>query len=610
MLSFKKFALAAASSMAFLIGCGDDSSSTSVEQIPDPGASVPVTPVFSVTSCEEVTDKAVINKLSSAKANIADAFQAIAEGDFKHAQTVSGSNKAIFKEVLVQYPGNCEAQLGYAVSIITDLVNNKDIKALIDTISNKQDLMDIGIDDATSILVNGDGTKFTSQIQKAVASAIPSVDSAIIYMTNIVGDENFVCSYTYEEKTYELDRGEFAPALASLYVAKSILTMAASLNIDFSDNGKYDWIDTLDQYDNYYDNKGYKHIISLMDPSSMFSTVYDDWKGRYQNIPSLLDTAISYVQIGLQYGIDESKKGLEGQSHDLYIVGDDEFSDVSPRDLAKAIDSLEHYRAALHDGVDITFENGKVLKVNLAKFFNITDGFQDYFPYHVFNESSEWSTPVEGFFWTDNLYGHESYAEEYIETETCKKFMAIVPYTNLIECFSGYYDISENRMSIYFNAWDEEEENNIYLSYDLSINNCVAEFTESPYSDETSIDFSSMTKAITLPSTLCKVEKGASVFATAYDEVTPNFLYFTDKSGKKTITIQGLANGKVTDNGWKPYTINDFKKFIFFPDPTFGGVFPGMTNDLLWDWVKYFKDLDEESDDYYDDYDYYGEYDY
>ena len=60
-----------------------------------------------------------------------------------------------------------------------------------------------------------------------------------------------------------------------------------------------------------------------------------------------------------------------------------------------------------------------------------------------------------------------------------------------------------------------------------------------------------------------------------------------------------------------PFIIKfSFKKFIFFPDPTFGGVFPGMTNDLLWDWVKYFKDLDEESDDYYDDYDYYDEYDY
>ena len=303
-------------------------------------AATPTTPTFSAFSCQEVTDAAVAAQLESAKSSIKDVLEELGDNHLKSAQAISAQTKSTFKSVLDKYPANCEAQLGYALSIITDLMNNTKIKAFIDTVTNKADLADMNVNDFNQIMIAGNGKHLTSMAQEALAAAIPSVDSAIIYLKNIVGDDKFVCHYNVDDRTFELDRGEFAPALAAMFVAKAALTFGASLNIDISSNGKYDWMNDVDQYNG--DSKTFAdHIISLMDKGSSFTTVYDSWKPRYRDIPNLLDSAIQFVEVGLQYGIDESKLGPQTQLNDPYIVGDGEMADVSASDFQKAIDSLE-----------------------------------------------------------------------------------------------------------------------------------------------------------------------------------------------------------------------------------------------------------------------------
>ena len=69
-----------------------------------------------------------------------------------------------------------------------------------------------------------------------------------------------------------------------------------------------------------------------------------------------------------------------------------------------------------------------------------------------------------------------------------------------------------------------------------------------------------------------------------------------------------LENGKVTEaelayaieNNKRPtpkdYTLDDMKNLIFFPDVTFGGVFPGMTANQFWEILK----TESRNDDAYD----------
>ncbi|SIN83656.1 hypothetical protein [Fibrobacter sp. UWB11] len=575
---------------SFLMGCTD--SNPTIGQPAD----TPTTPTFSAFSCQEVTDASVAAQLESAKSSIKDVLEELGDNNLKNAQAISAQTKSTFKSVLDKYPANCEAQLGYALSIITDLMNNTKIKSFIDTVTNKVNIADMGVEDFNQLLIAGDGKHLTTMGQEAMASAIPSLDSAIIYLKNIVGDDNFVCHYKIGNRELELDRGEFAPALATMFVAKAVLTFGASLNIDISSNGKYDWMTDADKYNG--DTKVFAdYVISLMDKGSSFTTVYDNWKPRYRDIPNLLDSAIQFVEVGLQYGIDESKNGIKTQLNDPYIVGDDEMSDVSARDFQKAIDSLEHYRKALHTGVEITLPAGSKITVNIAKFFEITDGWQDYLPYHKFNDYSVWNIPAEGFYWAPQLWGGDTYAE----FEINKAVRAQIEKSTKVDYFYGdLYTRGYSAGTAEYCADAEFNDHYVYQCFFAKATNCTVTFeaTDNYYHGNDDISILKTLAPVTLNSSVCKIQDGVQVFAIPYDEYIPNVFYFTDPAGNKTISIQGLLNGKVSDEiianaietnrkaKFYNYTLDEMQNFIFFPDITVGGVFPGMTQEKFWQIFK------------------------
>ena len=591
MKSFKIFPILALGAVFFFAGCGDDGSSAPEETAGEGAADLPNTPSFSVYSCEEPSDAESQAKLESAKSNISDILLDIGDGDFKSARTISAQTKKDFKAVLDKYPGNCEAQLGYALSIVTDLVNNPEIKAFTDTVINKTDLADMGVDDFNSLLVTTDGRLLTTMAQSAMAKAIPSIDSAMIYMKNIVGDANFTCHYTYEDRTFELDRGEFAPTLAALYVIKSVLIFGASLNIDFSANKSYAWMDAVEHRENVPSETA-KQLISLMSKESSFSTVYSQWIPSYKDIPNLLDSAIAFVEVVLQYGIEESKTGLKTQKDDLYIVGDDEMSDVSVSDFQKAIDSLEHYRKALHTGVEVTLPHGSKVTINVAKFFEITNGWQEYLPYHKFNDASAWNNPDAAAIWDEDP--EYSFAENDL-------------HDLILDQLSQKYSIDSYNLSLYRAYWADDDALVLYISartkngeylykdYSVNVDGCKLSFEAEKYDDNYEYflyndipDIVFVPSPVTLRSEVCKVENGVTLFASLGWSNTPNAFYFTDASGKKTISIQALEAGKFNKatGRFEDYTLNDMQKLIFFPDITFNGVLPGMTADKFWNILK------------------------
>lgn len=595
-----------------LAGCGSKGSSD--DKPTSPAADIPETTNFNVSGCSELNDANAQAQLESAKATIVDILQSLGEGDFHNAQQISAQTKATFKSVLDKYPSSCEAQLGYALSIVTDLVNNKEIKGFIDTVSNKKEIVDMNVNDYNRILMTTDGKLLTSVAQTAMAEAIPSLDSAIIYLRNIVNNKDFTCKYTYKDRTFELDRGEFSPALAGLFVAKAALTFGASLNIDFSDNGNYDWMNNLENMDEYETSKiNMQQIERLLSKKSSFSTVYDNWKPNYKNIPNLLDSAISYVELGLQYGIDESKNGTATQMNDPYIVGDGEMSDVSAKDFQKAIDSLEYYRLGLRTGVEVTLPRGSKITVNIAKFFEITDGFQDYLPYHHINQASEWYKPDEGYDWANILF-YTSYAEHELGVaikNELKKSMTITDFEAWIS--SPYYSSDESNASARMCMDIEAADGYSYKCFNLAVSNCTVSFTEPEqgsgyYYGDT--DLSITLSPVKLSSEVCKVENGTSLFATAYQHQTENFFYFTDASGKKTISMQGLENGHIVNGELVDYTPRELGKFIIFPDITFGGVLPGMTAEKFWDIIATESEDDDDDDDDDDDWGYPVDYGY
>lgn len=592
-----KLFVCAFGAMSLLAGCG--SSGSNDDKPSSPAADTPDTPSFNVSGCQEMTDANAQAQLESAKANIVDILQSLGEGDFHNAQVISAQTKATFKSVLDKYPASCEAQLGYALGIVTDLVNNKEIKGFIDTVTNKNDLVDMNVNDYNRLLMTADGKLLTSVAQTAMAEAIPSLDSAIIYMRNIVNNKDFTCKYTYEDRTFELDRGEFAPALAGLFVAKAALTLGASMNIDFSENGNYDWMNDLENYNEFETSKvSMRQVESLLSKKSSFTTIYDSWKSSYKNIPNLLDSAISYVELGLQYGIEESKLGTATQTNDPYIVGDGEMSDVSVKDFQKAIDSLEYYRQGLRTGVEVTLPQGSKITINVAKFFEITDGFQEYLPYHHVNDPSVWFKPDQGYGWADILTG-KAYAEHEIGVSIMNELSKTMTLTGFHAWVSSYYSwYYEDVPAVPEVCMDIEDANDYYYNcFTATVNNCTVTFTITEDSYRSN-DLEFVPSPVKLSSEVCKVENGVSKFATAYQYQSENYFYFTDASGKKTVSLQGLDNGYLEGNVIKDYSARDLSKLIYFPDFTFGGVFPGMTAEKFWNII--ITESEEDEDDYYE----------
>ena len=613
---FKHATIAAFFSLAFFAGCSDDTSSFA-----DPGESTEKpadTKVEVVAGCQEITDETDKAEMLKAKESIVEVYSTFGEGDLNKAQQLSASTKETVQAILKKYPGSCEAQLGYVATIISDIANNKKINDILDTIyarkgMPKASILSGSVEDASRISIDftinsSDEIRdiLVSDVQSAIASAIPSLDSAISYMTNIANDDDFVCSYNFDDRDVELDRGEFAPVLAALYVAKASLTALVSINLNIDNDGKYDWIDsleTIDQTWNYSENAGIKQLVKLAGKDSKFTSIHSSWKTEYKNIPNLLDSAIFYVQFGLEYGLEEAKNGLATQENDLYVVGDDEMADLSTEDAKKIIDSLSTLKEQLRTGFDIPYAEGKTIKFVPYKWFNNTDGILQFLPYHELNDMSLWNTPDGGFDWSENLE-YQAYAQRFMQSHVAQSYHKFNPEAKSNEISS--WDDDETSGTMHMEIYRPER---IHAEIGYQADGCKIKFIirnyEEGYSslstiggDEPTTNTEWKVPDVTLPEGMCRVKDGKAEYAVAYREnEIPNILYFTDAKGNKTLTIQELINGKMVGDRVESYTAEDLRSLIVFPDITFGGVFPDMTEALFWDEIIPALDDDDYDDD-------------
>ena len=613
----KYAAIASAFSLAMLAGCSDTESGSFTK--PGDTTEKPTeTKVDVIAGCEEISDEDDKAEMQKAKESIVDIYSTFGDGDLTKAQELSASTKETVKAILKKYPGNCEAQLGYVATIVSDIANNKKINDLLDTIYARQgkpkaSILSRDIEESSRISVDfsinsSDDIRniLVSDVQSAIASVIPSLDSAISYMTNIANDEEFTCSYTVNKRDVELDRGEFAPVLAALYVAKASLTAIVSINLNIDDNGRYDWVDSLDNIErtwNYSENAGIKHLVKLAGKDSKFTSIYDSWKKEYKNIPNLLDSAITYVQLGLEYGLEEAKNGLATQ----------EEADLSTADARKIIDSLDIIRTQLRTGFDIPYAEGKTIKFVPYKWFENTDGILKFLPYHEINDMSIWNTPDGGFYWSNDLE-YQAYAQRYMQSYVAQSYNKFNPKAEYNE-ISGWND-DETSGTLHMDIYRPER---IHAEIGYYADGCKIKFIvrnyEEGYSMNMTVGGDEPTTATdwtipdaTLPEGMCRVKDGKAEYAVAYVEnEVPNILYFTDKNGKKTVTIQELVNGKLVDGKAKPYTAEEISSLVSFPDITLGGVFPDMTEKIFWDEIvpELFEDEYDEEEEWDDDDEFY-----
>lgn len=563
---FRKLAFIAASS-AMLLACSDDSGNggSSISGVSNSTANQTM---FSVPACQVTNDPTVKMQLQKAAENMVDVFEFFAEGEIEKAQSVSASTRAVYSNILASNDSDCDAQLGLALAIMANISNNPDVNNLIKEFSDGSSsaLFKLSTEDAPTVLAKSSmqSSPNIQTVQDAAAKVIPSVDSAIIYLRNIVGTKGYSYTFNYDGRAIELDLGEFAPALGALHLAKAFLVTVASLNLDASYKGSYSWIDSLESTSWYstgavsimVGNSDYrKHLISLFEATSPFSSVKPGWMSSYTMVPALLDSAITNVQKGLNYGIEESRSGFATQMNDPYVVGNGRDADVSARDFQKAIDSLEVFKKSLKQGVAVDV-NGRKVVVNLGRLFSITGGFQQYAPYHQWLNETDFYIPSAKAKWESEFSKSRSYATHYIAESFDKQLHSVIPQSRIDEI----YFCSDDHLHVYV---DDHE-----LTFNIYFDGCNYTFASED-------DIAWKQLSYSLPSDVCKVMGSEGMFLNNSETVVPNVMNFTDRNGNVTVGVS-----KVIAEGYGP---RELAGKIIFPDYTFGGVFPNMTERSFWD---------------------------
>ncbi|NLB63411.1 MAG: hypothetical protein GX801_04810 [Fibrobacter sp.] len=389
-----------------------------------------------VDACKETSDPKLQSQLDDLNNNLAqqmgELVVAILEGSLGDFDNTS--LKASLKEyddILAKHPGQCEAQFSKSMLALVSMVNDNDIKDFFDLISDLDDDDEYYYDDDDFLtyakILNGgleqspdNLVKLARQVQKAEAEpqvgemqdvlaekVLLSLDTAIAYMQNIMKFDDFAFEFEFDDHRHQIDKGEIGPALAALKLIKAIVIVIVSVDVDISQDGSMAWMDTINNImDEDFSNlsSGQKqaldHAVSLTDKKSLFTTIKKSWRGQYSGIPDLLFSGLDDFQEGLRYGIEESKMDFSVQKYDIYKVGNGPDYDVSPAKLQEIIDETDRLRKYLDGKVNINYQAGpKSIAINIPKFFQITDGFQDFLPYHKVLPYEDWFKELdEGYY--------------------------------------------------------------------------------------------------------------------------------------------------------------------------------------------------------------------
>lgn len=357
-----------------------------------------------VESCDDVLDETGKMALDLVHSKSAKLFEMFADGDMEAAKALAKEVKPMYKKILDKYPGACGAQVGYAFATVGDLGNNENLKIIWDDYygSFRHGVNDVGefVDIVTKL---SKGKKsFTQRVQFALTDEVlPALDSSIVYLQNVLENEDYALQLNDAGTMRELDKSEFGLALGGLFAAKAAVAIATSMNLEMAYNGSYSWMNNVedlrlnDEKMSKSQTEAVKALVSLLGAKGTFTTVIKGKETLWKSVPALIDSAITESRGSFQYSIDESK--VEGsQEFDLYVVGDGYDADLSVDEVQDMIDALDTALKVVRGPYEVEIRGTKLV-FDARKYFENTDGIEAFLPYYVFEDESDFST----FYFTD-----------------------------------------------------------------------------------------------------------------------------------------------------------------------------------------------------------------
>ena len=371
--------------------------------------------------------------VSLANTSMTDALSLMSEEDDwddmqKHAPTEALD---LYNEALEKAPGHCAALFGKSVASMYVLTQNQELNQFIDDFQATIDKYDDEISTSTSVSSVRDIIKLspeespqlllktssklsardnitTEDFQRVIENVIlPEVNGAISRLEVILASDHFEFNVvndegTEDEERIQIDKGEIGPFLAGLRILKSYLVTILAHELDFSQNGDYQWMkDLVSIDDESFDNltpaqtNALDHFTGMFARDAKITSIKEKYAAAYANIPNELLQAMRDVKTGFEYGIEEAQSATNTQEFDPYVVGTHEDADINPADLQTAIDQFQHFEKYFTGEVAITYKKGnKEIKVNFPKAFQRKGNMQQYLPYFKFYPYEQWNDTI------------------------------------------------------------------------------------------------------------------------------------------------------------------------------------------------------------------------
>jgi hypothetical protein len=529
-----------------------------------------------------------------------------------------------YDKALQVAPGHCQAIFGRAVASASLLTQDPKMDAFIrkmddadlakegsPKIGSMAGLMKMSPDQAPQALLKVSGNlnhvdrPTVREAQQLIEQVVmPKLDSTIKAMEKVMDYDMFAIRFSVEGDTLEIDRSEVGPGLAGLKVMKSFLTVVAGHEWEVALGGKYDWVDTLshlrmDNMDNLRpaQTQALDHLTGLFAQSSPFSKVRSGWREKVQGIPALLLEAVGDAQKGLRSTIDEARTG-RGQEFDPWRAGGVN-ADVDTADLRITIEALERCKKYLQGEVPISYaKDSHILKVNFPRLFQI-DGLQGMLPYFKFLPYGQWNDTVS----SDTTWHTAPYG--YFTNEAGREALGALglgnrDYGSEWDMYASYSpNWADTGRVMYYGYADDVFRPGIQIAEFFADADDPCSFSYVKHFDmagssEQGIQWNPHETQGRFRISLCREADGKAEFASLLVR-TRGPIEFTDAAGATTLAAQDLE------------TVDEPEELtgkIIFRDPTFGGIFPELTNANLWDKVQSVKGLDTRTQrvcDYEDD---------
>jgi hypothetical protein len=328
-------------------------------------------------------------------------------------------------------------------------------------------------------------------------------------------------------------------------------------------------------------------LTGLFKSTSPFSKPKNEFKTKVAGIPDLLISAVEDVQHSLELAKSWGEGNDPLASRRIYRVGTGEEDDVDPADIDDALELMERSKKYLRGEVPISWNKGtRNLAVNFPKLFQREGGLQDWLPHFVIRPYAEWNDTLEA----DTTW--ESPTETYY-----------YPWQRPLKLGLGYEEDDWELSISSPNPGEFHLEVNKYdpdLGFQEEVVATLTQDSDDPCQfhylkemDRVEIDqyeYQSVENISegTFTVSGCRETDPGSVEVISYiNAMTKGPFFFTNPAGEQTFGPESLLEEDIEIN--QP---GDLAGKIFWRDPTFGGIFPNLTNENFWETLNSFEEIE------------------